>query len=93
MNYPLQPETVAEHIVKAVLAGESAHIVLPRGNGAISGLRMFPNFLQSYLRKDLKKMMTNWKGRQVAQPSEKEPEKKPEKSSANELIEESTVIV
>jgi short-subunit dehydrogenase len=70
MNYALHPETVAEEIVKAVLRGQSDRILLPRSNAYIANLRGWPNFLQGHVRKDLKKLMKNWRGRQVAQPSE-----------------------
>jgi len=70
MNYALHPETVAEEIVKAVLRGQSDRILLPRSNAYIANLRGWPDFLQGHVRKDLKKLMKNWRGRQVAQPSE-----------------------
>jgi all-trans-retinol dehydrogenase (NAD+) len=70
INYPLHPETVAEEIVRAVLRGQSDHILLPRANSYIANLRGWPHFLQGHARKDLKKMMKNWRGRQVEQPSE-----------------------
>jgi short-subunit dehydrogenase len=70
LNYALDPATVAEAIVKSVLDGRSEHIILPVGNSYIAGLRNWPGWMQTYVRKDLKKMMTNWHGRQVPQPSE-----------------------
>lgn len=70
VEYPLDPETVAEAIVKAVLKGRSDHICLPRGNSLISGLAGWPIFLQGSIRKDTKKKMKAWNGRQVFQPSE-----------------------
>ncbi|TID22202.1 NAD(P)-binding protein [Venturia nashicola] len=70
VEYPLDPETVAEVIVKAVLKGRSDHICLPRGNSLISGLAGWPIFMQASVRKDTKKKMKAWNGRQVLQPSE-----------------------
>ncbi|KAF2670912.1 dehydrogenase/reductase SDR family member 8 precursor [Microthyrium microscopicum] len=81
MNYALEPETVAEEIVRGVLRGQSDHIMLPRGNAYIAALRAFPLWMQAHVRKDLKKMMINWKGRQVAQPSEKSANSSPIESS------------
>jgi hypothetical protein len=70
VEYPLDPETVAEAIVKAVLAGRSDHILLPRGNSIISSLAGLPIFMQASIRKDTRKKMRAWNGRQVLQPSE-----------------------
>ncbi|QDS71612.1 hypothetical protein FKW77_006793 [Venturia effusa] len=70
LEYPLDPETVAEAIVKAVLRGRSDHICLPKGNSLISGLAGWPIFMQASIRKDTKKKMMAWNGRQVSQPSE-----------------------
>ena len=74
MGYTLDPETVAEAVVRAVLAGRSDHIILPRNNVTITNLKGWPSFLQVLFRKDLKKLMSAWHGRQVEQPSEKEAE-------------------
>lgn len=70
MSYPLDPETVAEEIVKAVLRGQSTSIVLPRNSVTVRGARNWPIWMQIGLRKDLKKVMKEWRGRQVVQPSE-----------------------
>lgn len=70
IEYPLDPETVAEAIVKAVLKGRSDHICLPKGNSLISGLAGWPIFMQGSIRKDTRKKMKSWNGRQVLQPSE-----------------------
>jgi hypothetical protein len=70
INYALDPRTVAEEIVKAVLRGRSDHIVLPRGNSYIAGMRNWPLWMQAHVRKDLRKMMKDYSGRIVAQPSE-----------------------
>jgi len=72
MSYPMEVETVAEAIVRAVLAGKSDHIILPVGNTGITSIKGWPTWAQVGLRKDMKKMMKEWKGRQVLQPSEVE---------------------
>lgn len=73
----LFPETVAEEIVKAVLGGKSKHLVLPETAWLIAPrLRSLPLWMQYGMRKKMDKMMKNWKGRQVVQPSEAEAEKK-----------------
>ncbi|KAF2012073.1 NAD(P)-binding protein [Aaosphaeria arxii CBS 175.79] len=86
----LFPETVAEAIVKAVLGGKSRHIVLPElANLIVPGLRNQPSWLQYTIRKRLVNRMTNWKGRQVVQPSlESKVEDQGQKGA-----EESTVLV
>jgi hypothetical protein len=70
MDYLLDPRTVAEEIVHAVLNGRSDHIVLPKGLAHLAGMRLWPTWLQVMTRKDLRKMMRGHKGRQVVQPSE-----------------------
>jgi short-subunit dehydrogenase len=72
MSYPLDPETVAEATVRAVLAGKSDHIILPVGNVGVTTLKGWPTWMQVGMRKDMKKLMSEWKGRQVLQPSEEE---------------------
>jgi short-subunit dehydrogenase len=82
----LYPETVAEEIVKAVLKGRSAHLVLPESTwGIVPKVRSWPLWMQYGFRKGLKDLMKSWKGRQVAQPSEAHEEKKG--------VEESAVLV
>ena len=88
MNYPLDPETVAEDIVRAVLAGKSDHIILPRNNSLITTIKGWPSWMQIGLRKDMKKMMKEWKGRQVLQPSEIEKKKEDEKALGESTFEE-----
>ncbi|KAH7118982.1 hypothetical protein B0J11DRAFT_535781 [Dendryphion nanum] len=82
----LYPETVAEEIVKSVLAGRSRHVVIPEAAaGFASGLRGMPVWVQTKVREGLVSKMKNWKGRQVVQPSlEQEGEKG---------VEDSTVLV
>lgn len=85
----LYPETVAEEIVKAVLNGRSAHLVLPESSwGIVPKVRAWPVWMQYGLRKGLKNLMNSWKGRQVDQPSEAAQEKAKPKG-----VEESAVLV
>lgn len=70
-NYTLEPETVAEELVKTVLAGRSKHILLPAAGWYVTmKVRGWPIWMQYELRKRLVKLMKGWKGRQVEQPSE-----------------------
>jgi hypothetical protein len=88
----LYPETVAEDIVKAVLAGKSKHMMVPNTAwGLVPKLRGMPLWMQYGIRKRLDKLMKGWKGRQVAQPSEAE-EKEAVKEDEKK-ISDSTVLV
>lgn len=87
----LFPETVAEEIVKAVLAGRSKHMILPESAwGVAPKLRGLPVWMQYGLRARLDGLMKGWRGRQVVQPSEKE---NVEVEAGEKKIEESTVLV
>ncbi|RDL29948.1 NAD(P)-binding protein [Venustampulla echinocandica] len=61
----LQPETVAEAIVKKVLTGHSGQVIIPGFGATLTFLRGFPHWYQNRLRSKGKDIMTNWKGRQV----------------------------
>jgi NAD(P)-dependent dehydrogenase (short-subunit alcohol dehydrogenase family) len=88
----LFPETVAEEVVKAVLAGKSRHLVLPEAAWLLAPkLRALPLWMQYGLRKRMDNMMRNWKGRQVVQPSEVEEKKDEEKKDGE--VGDSTVLV
>ncbi|KAL5120985.1 hypothetical protein ACEQ8H_001173 [Pleosporales sp. CAS-2024a] len=66
----LFPETVADEIVKAVLAGQSKHLFLPETTWLlVPRLRSLPLWMQYGMRKKMDNFMKNWKGRQVVQPS------------------------
>lgn len=65
----LEADTVAEAIVKKVLAGTSGQVVLPgAGNFIAVVLRSWPLWMQAGVRNDLDKVMRNWNGRQVIDP-------------------------
>lgn len=76
-NYTLYPETVAESIVKAVLAGKSQHIFLPgMGRYVSMAVRSWSEWAQYGLRKRTVDLMKGWKGRLVDQGDEKSEVKK-----------------
>ena len=63
VSYALQPETVAEEMVKAVLAGRSKHLMLPGAGWYISQKRRgWPVWVQYGLRKRLVRLMKEWRG-------------------------------
>lgn len=69
----LEPETVAEAIVKKVLAGTSGQVVLPGAASFIAPvIRSWPFWMQARLRNDLEKVMRNWNGRQVVDPEKRD---------------------
>jgi all-trans-retinol dehydrogenase (NAD+) len=70
LSYPLDPATVADAIVGAILKGQSDYIILPVASSFLPGVRNWPTWMQVLMRNDLKKLMVNWNGRQVPQPSE-----------------------
>ena len=61
----LEPETVADAIVKQVLSGNSGQVILPGFGVTLTLLRGFPHWYQNRLRADGAKIMTKWHGRQV----------------------------
>jgi len=62
---PLEPETVAEAIVRQILTGRSGQVIAPDAGHAVQGLRGMPWWWQYKLRESCEKLMTNWSGRQV----------------------------
>ncbi|KAF2457679.1 hypothetical protein BDY21DRAFT_344557 [Lineolata rhizophorae] len=73
LAYALEKETVAEAVVRAVLRGRSAHVVLPVGTGTYSSwVRAMPSWMQYGVRKSagMAKLMQGYRGRMVEQPSE-----------------------
>jgi short-subunit dehydrogenase len=91
----LFPETVADEIVKAVLAGQSKHMTLPETAWIVAPrLRSLPLWMQYGMRKRMDNMMRNWKGRQVAQPSmEEKKEESGEGLFGDAKVEDSAVLV
>lgn len=75
VNYTLEPETVAEEVVRAVLRGRSDLIVLPGAGWWISAkVRGWPLWMQVGLRNRCVELMKGWRGRVVEQEREKEGE-------------------
>ncbi|KAK8152483.1 hypothetical protein BKA80DRAFT_285922 [Phyllosticta citrichinensis] len=69
--YRLEPETMAEAVVKAVLKGQSAMVALPvTGWYLFAGARGMPLWYQNGLRKMSKDVLTTWTGRLVEQREE-----------------------
>ncbi|KAK1986416.1 short chain dehydrogenase [Colletotrichum cereale] len=90
----LEPETVAEAIVKQVLSGESGSIVLPAYGNVLTALRAFPHWYQTMLRAQSQKLMTNFSGRQVIKDVKGFYDKKVDGSEGEqERPEESTILV
>lgn len=61
----LEPETVAEAIVKKVLAGHSGQVIIPGFGSTLTFLRGLPHWYQLRLRSKGENIMTKWHGRQV----------------------------
>lgn len=61
----LEPETVADEIVKKVLKGSSGQVIIPGFGSTLTFLRGLPHWYQIRLRNEGEKIMTNWHGRQV----------------------------
>jgi short-subunit dehydrogenase len=72
MTPALHPQTVAEAVVKKILAGESGHVVLPgSANLVVTNFRGLPYWFQVNARKKSEKMMKRWEGRQVIDPEKR----------------------
>lgn len=61
----LEPETVAESIVKQVLSGHSGQVILPGFATMLTFFRGLPHWYQIRTRSEGEKIMTKWNGRQV----------------------------
>ncbi|KAF6841143.1 dehydrogenase reductase sdr family member 8 [Colletotrichum plurivorum] len=85
----LEPETVAEAVVKKVLEGTSGQVILPGAGSLVNLVRMMPHWYQHRLRCHGKKLMTNFAGRQVV----KDVEKYYADKEQQDRPEESTVLV
>lgn len=77
----LEPETVAEAIVRQVLSGRSGQVICPPLAAALPLLGALPHWFQERMRKDGAEIMPKWHGRQVLDPN------------VEEGVEGSTVIV
>lgn len=63
----LEPETVAEAIVRQVLSGRSGQIICPPMATAIPILAFMPHWIQERMRKEGAEIMPAWHGRQVVE--------------------------
>lgn len=61
----LEPETVAEAIVRQVLSGKSGQIIMPAMASLLPGLALLPAWYQNNMRKEGAEIMPTWNGRQV----------------------------
>lgn len=85
----LEPETVAEAIVKKVLEGTSGQVILPAVGSLLGSFRGMPHWYQHHMRCDGQRLMKNFAGRQVV----KDVEKYYEEKDQQDRPEESTVLV
>ncbi|OAA48646.1 NAD(P)-binding domain protein [Metarhizium rileyi] len=63
----LQPDSIAEAVVKQVLTGRSGTVVLPETASILSWLRALPDWHGIRVRSKAQGSMNNWSGRQVVQ--------------------------
>ncbi|KAL8792398.1 MAG: hypothetical protein Q9195_005012 [Heterodermia aff. obscurata] len=61
----LEPETVAEAVVRQVLSGKSGQVVVPGFGNVMALLRGLPHWVQLGVRSDGERAMKQWEGRQV----------------------------
>lgn len=83
----LEPETVAEAVVRQVLSGKSGQVICPTMATGLTALAATPHWYQYGVRRDGASIMPKWHGRQVVEDLDKFYESK-EKD-----VEESTVLV
>ena len=74
----LEPQTVAEAIVRQVLSGTSGQIIIPGIGGLFTLLRGFPHWVQIKMRAQGRDLMTNWNGRQVMDVEKRKKDKESE---------------
>ncbi|KAM0332489.1 hypothetical protein ACHAQA_002771 [Verticillium albo-atrum] len=67
----LEPETVAEAIVRQVLTGKSGQVIVPGAGASLAGLRAYPHWWQVRLRAKSEKLMAQFSGRQVVSDVDK----------------------
>ncbi|TLS28490.1 hypothetical protein PpBr36_01123 [Pyricularia pennisetigena] len=85
----MEPESVAEAIVRQVLKGEGGQVIIPGMGNILGALRGFPMWYQNRLREQTSILMTNFQGRQVIKDLDKFYDAKSRLSDG----EESTVLV
>lgn len=63
----LEPETVAEAIVRQVLSGRSGQVICPPLAKGLPLLAFLPHWIQENMRKEGAEIMPRWHGRQVVE--------------------------
>lgn len=63
----LEPESIADAVVKKVLSGRSGAVILPEAGTTLAGLRGMPDWYTIPLRAKAHTSMANFKGRQVVE--------------------------
>ncbi|KAK3337225.1 hypothetical protein B0T19DRAFT_411876 [Cercophora scortea] len=86
----LEPETVAEAIVRQILTGESGQVVVPAMGNTMAALAAMPLWYQVGLRSKNEKIMTEFRGRKVVEDLDKFYE---EKEGDGPGPEESAILV
>lgn len=86
----LEPETVAEAIVKQVLSGHSGQVIVPGFAGLLTLFKGFPHWYQVRLRAKGENIMEKWHGRQVIDVEKWKTDKEREESGVESA---STVLV
>ena len=83
----LEPETVAEAIVRQVLTGRSGQVIKPALARGLSAFAALPHWYQHGVRTEGSKIMERWRGRQVVSDLDKF------YGDKEKTAEESTVLV
>jgi all-trans-retinol dehydrogenase (NAD+) len=90
----LEPETVAEAIVRQVLKGKSGQIIVPAFGATLTALKAFPHWYQVGVRAKYQSLMANFQGRQVVKDLDRfYEEKEKDKGKEKNDVGESTVLV
>ncbi|PNY25223.1 Short-chain dehydrogenase/reductase family 16C member 6 [Tolypocladium capitatum] len=63
----LEPDSIAEAVVRQVLSGRSGHVILPEAGGWLAALRAFPDWYSIGMRAGGQRSMERWSGRQVVE--------------------------
>lgn len=89
---PLHPATVADAVVRQLLRGESAHLVLPAFANTLSFLAAMPHWYQTRLRVKNHTIMSDFRGRKVVEDLDKFYEDKDKKKEEEEEAEERETV-
>jgi all-trans-retinol dehydrogenase (NAD+) len=94
----LEPETVADAVVRQILTGRSGQVITPAFGGTLQLLRGMPHWYSYGLRAKGENIMTNFKGRQVVNDLEvhyadRDREKEEKEKEKEKEVEGSTVLV